>query len=197
MAKERNPRLIVGPFVGHFVRVFEPEENRLGGEPKYSLTMVFPNEESVAALKQAAKTVAVAKWGATLPAKMSSPFHSSDAATANGSVPATDWGFGKGTVYIKARSKFKPGLAKLEGENVVELINPGELYGGCTCKAEVSMFAYDTAGNKGVSCQLENVLKIADGEGEFARKSAVSVFGGTDAPAETASEPTGDDPFDV
>jgi len=39
-----------------------------------------------------------------------------------------------------------------------------KFYDGCYCVAVITFFPYDKAGNRGVSCQLESICKVADGE---------------------------------
>jgi len=178
-----NKTIITPEFTGQFPHVFEPEKNKMGGEDKYVITMVFSLED-VAELKALAQEVAIEKWGKTMPSGLRSPFRNSDTPTKTGQIPAEDWGFGKGMIFVKASSKFQPGVVKKDEDgSVVEVISPREIYGGCKFQAEVSAYAYDTAGNVGVSFYLQNLMKTADGTGEYSRKSAVSVFGGEEAVA--------------
>ena len=44
------------------------------------------------------------------------------------------------------------------------VIDPDDIYSGCICVASVTAFAYDQAGNKGVSFFLNSVLKLRDGD---------------------------------
>lgn len=77
-----------------------------------------------------------------------------------GSEKPTTAGYGQGVEFFRAASQYKPGLAnarKIE-------IPPSELYGGCFVRGTVSTWAYSNSGNKGVSFNLHNVMKIADGE---------------------------------
>lgn len=69
-------------------------------------------------------------------------------------------GYGQGVEFLRAASQYKPGLA-----NVAKVeIPPSELYGGCYVRASISPWAYAQQGNKGVSLNLHNMMKIGDGE---------------------------------
>jgi len=45
-----------------------------------------------------------------------------------------------------------------------EMMDPSELYSGCYGRLWVTAFAYDNAGNKGVSFSLQGVMKVRDGK---------------------------------
>ncbi|MDM0258255.1 DUF2815 family protein, partial [Clostridioides difficile] len=49
-----------------------------------------------------------------------------------------------------------------------------EVYSGCYGRVSINFFPYNSAGNKGIGCGLQNVQKLADGE----------VLGGARASAE-------------
>ena len=44
------------------------------------------------------------------------------------------------------------------------ITDPDEVYCGCKVRATLSVFAYDKAGNRGISFGLNNVQKLGDGE---------------------------------
>ncbi len=77
-----------------------------------------------------------------------------------GSEKPTTAGYGNGVEFFRIASQYKPGLA-----NVRKLeIPPSELYAGCYVRGTISPWAYANSGNKGVSLNMHNVMKIADGE---------------------------------
>ena len=60
-----------------------------------------------------------------------------------------------------------------------------EVYSGCKVRATLSVFAYEKAGNRGVSFGLNNVQKLDDGERLDGRLKAEDDFGAIeDKPAE-------------
>lgn len=58
------------------------------------------------------------------------------------------------------------------GRDRMPITNQEEVYSGCWGLVSVNFFPYDTAGNKGVSCGLNAVLKTADDKPLAARDSA-------------------------
>lgn len=77
-----------------------------------------------------------------------------------GTEKPTTAGYGVGVEFFRAASQYKPGLA-----NARKVVIPaGELYAGCYVRATVSPWGYSNSGNKGISLNLHNVMKIADGE---------------------------------
>ena len=80
-----------------------------------------------------------------------------------------------GTVFIAATSKQQPGVVSA---NLKPIIVRDDLYAGCYCRASVTAFAYDKAGNKGVSFGLQNIMKTRDGESVSGRSRAEDDFAG-------------------
>ena len=44
------------------------------------------------------------------------------------------------------------------------ITHPSQIYSGCIVRASLNAFAYDRAGNRGISLGLNNIQKLADGE---------------------------------
>ena len=44
------------------------------------------------------------------------------------------------------------------------IIDPEEVYSGVYGRASISFYAYNTNGNKGIACWLNNLQKLRDGE---------------------------------
>jgi hypothetical protein len=140
-----------------FPNVFRPGKlMQLGAEPKYSITMLFEKGADLSALHAAAKAVLEEKWGADKtkwPKNMRNPFRDQG----EKEFP----GYEAGAIFISASSKQRPGLVD---EKVQDIIEEHKFYPGCYARATVRAFAYDQAGNRGVSFGLQNVQKLADGE---------------------------------
>jgi hypothetical protein len=43
------------------------------------------------------------------------------------------------------------------------ILDETQVYSGCFALAIVNFYAYDTAGNKGIACALDGIMKTADG----------------------------------
>jgi hypothetical protein len=81
---------------------------------------------------------------------------------------AVEWdGFG-GNVFVRAASQYMPGLvdAKLQ-----PIIDKQAVFGGLICRAQVNAYAYDTAGNKGVTLGLNNLQILKDDGTTFSGKT--------------------------
>ncbi len=67
----------------------------------------------------------------------------------------------KGFMYANANATRKPVVVD---KKCAPIIDPDEIYSGMYAVLVVSFFPYSNAGNKGVGCGLENVMKTSDGE---------------------------------
>lgn len=163
-----------------FPSVFTPQRPPDGstGEPKYRVTMLFGKKQDITSLKQIANAAAVKKWGADKakwPKGLRSPFR-------DGSEKDYE-GYGADTVFCSASSKMKPGVVD---QKVQPIIEPNEFYGGCYARATITAFAYDKAGNRGVSFGLRNVQKTRDGEPFSGASKPENDFDAIDVPSDAA-----------
>ena len=167
-----------------FPQVFEAKSFQ-GNPAKFSIVMLFDKKTDLTALKKIALYVATEKWGAKekWPKGLKMPFR-------DGDEKADTLGY-EGCIFVTATSKLKPGLV---GPSLEPILNQADFYAGCYARAEIIAFAYDTAGNRGVSFSLQNIQKLRDGESLSGRKAAASVF---DAVADTSesAESYGEEAF--
>lgn len=97
----------------------------------------------------------------------------------------------EGHYFITAKAHTRrPGIVD---KNLKSIIDPEEVYSGCYGRADISFFAYNTSGSKGIGCSLENVQKVKDGEilGSSGRKPEDAFGDGFEA-----SEDDDDDMYD-
>jgi len=78
-----------------------------------------------------------------------------------------------GKMFVNANCKTKPGLIEKNG---MEIIDTTEFYSGCYGKASVTFYAFNSNGNKGIACGLNNIMKTRDGEPLGGRSRAVDDF---------------------
>lgn len=108
----------------------------------------------------------------------------------------------QGVIWARAKSSKKPGVVD---QQVEDIIDPNDFYPGCYARATVGVYAYDTKGNKGVSFELINIQKVADGEPLAGKRSkptedfdAVAGGVGEDGDVDDLfEEPAGDDADDL
>jgi len=124
-----------------------------GKDPTYSIAMLFPPDADLKEMKRKATAAAKEKWADKVPKKLKTPFR--DASELDYDGYEEDW------TLVRASSKVKPGLVDADLEDVID---PGEIYPGRWARAILVPFAYDTAGNKGVSFGLRGVQLLEDDE---------------------------------
>lgn len=156
---EKNSRLD-GVILTPVFRVSFPELFKTrsfnGGAEKFSVTMLFPVGEKLTEMKAAAKAAAVEKWGKKIPETLRIPFRKTD------EKPDLA-GYEPGAIFVKAVANpdFPPERLDIHGQKI---LSAADIYAGCFARAFVACFAYDAAGNKGVSFGLRSIQKVADGE---------------------------------
>lgn len=167
MSKEKTARVKTPTFRVSFPAIFKPVsfENQ---PAKYSVEMLFDKKTDLTELKRAVLKAATDKWGdkTKWPKNLKLPFK-------DGNEKSDLQGYADHTV-IRASSKNRPGLVNQKLEPITE--EDGSFYAGCYARASVTPFAYDKAGNRGVSFGLQNVQKVKDGEPFSGRKRAEDDF---------------------
>ncbi|HSW00039.1 MAG TPA: DUF2815 family protein [Sedimentisphaerales bacterium] len=169
MATQNNsPKIMTPEFRLSFPDLFQPKAFE-GGEPKYGCVMLFHKSTDLSKLKAAANAVALARWPdpKTRPVNLRSPFRDGDTER-----PDTD-GY-QDVIFVTAKSKTRPGVVDANVVPITE--DSGDIYAGCWCKATVTFYAYDKAGNRGVACSLQNVQKLRDDEGFSSRSKPEDDF---------------------
>ncbi len=171
-------KILTPEFRAAFISVFRASKARQAPaeqEPRFSVRAAFPPTTDLSTLKANAKQAAEDKWGAgKVPKTMRSPFRlNSELENPVQGLP-DDWII----VTFSAKQDRKPGVVDA---NVQDIIDESECYSGAWYRVQTNAFAYDTAGNKGVSFGLENVQKTREGDS----------LGGGKTPANKAFAPVG------
>jgi hypothetical protein len=145
-----------------------------GKEPQYSCTFVYDKaDKRLAKLKAAIEEVAAAKFGAKAKqmlekGQLRSPLRDGDDSTNDDFA---------GKLFITCRSTDKPEVVDADAEPV---FSSTDIYSGMVARADVYLFSYDKAGNKGVGVILNSVQKLADGDRKSGRRTASEAFGDLD-----------------
>ena len=63
--------------------------------------------------------------------------------------------------FLNANSSNKPGIVDADRNPIFE---QSEVYSGVYGRASINFYAFNTNGNKGIACGLNNLQKISDGE---------------------------------
>lgn len=184
-------RLITPVFRVAFPHVFQPQAMK-GGTPKYSVTMLFPKDSDLSALKKAMKAAKIAAFGSD---KANWPEF--EMPVKDGDVPSTTGeiyeGFA-GHYAIKASSNAnsKPGVFD---ESVQPITEPADFYPGCYAIAYCFAYVWEFNGRHGVGFILDHLQKQRDGQPFGGKKSGQAIFkpvGGGAASASTTDEDDND-----
>lgn len=183
-----------------YCNLFQPKApfNNPQGEPKYSVTVLVPKTNTAAkavidnAISQAIDAGVSSKWNGVRPPQPSICVHDGD-----GPRPSDGSAFGeecKGCWVFTASTKQPPFVVD---EYVQIIIDPTKVYSGMWGNVNVTFFAYNNAGKKGIGCGLNGVQKIHDGEALGGQITAQEAFKpvGTPPAAAPAYAPPAVDPI--
>ena len=124
-----------------------------GGTPKYSVSLIIPKSDTVTVNKIKAAIAAAYEEGQsklkgngkTVPALsvLKTPLRDGDLERPDDQAYADAY-------FINANSATAPGIV--------------EVYSGVYGRASINLYAFNSNGNKGIACGLNNLQKIRDGE---------------------------------
>ena len=135
-----------------------------GGTPKYSVSLIIPKSDTktVTAVKNAIQ--AAYEEGQS---KLKGNSKSVPALTAiktplrDGDAERPDDEAYKDSYFINANSATAPGIVDAARNPIIE---HSEVYSGVYGRASINFYAFNSNGNKGIACGLNNLQKISDGE---------------------------------
>lgn len=165
MANFSNPmKVITGPDTRwSYANVWEPKSIN-GGTPKYSVSLIIPKSDKVTVEKikkaiQAAYEEGQSKLkgnGKTVPALsvLKTPLRDVDLERPDDEAYANSY-------FINANSATAPGIVDADRNTIIDR---SEVYSGVYGRASINLYAFNSNGNKGIACGLNNLQKIKDGE---------------------------------
>ena len=163
--KVNNPtKVITGPDTRwSFANVWEPKSIN-GGTPKYSVSLIIPKSDTktVAKIKAAIEAAyhegqgKLKGNGKSVPslAAIKTPLR-------DGDVERPDDPAYANAFFINANSATAPGIVDADCNPVLAR---SEVYSGVYGRASINLYAFNSNGNKGIACGLNNLQKIRDGE---------------------------------
>lgn len=168
-----NTKVITGKVRLSFVHLLEPDAFE-GQEAKYSTMVLIPksDKKTINAIKKAQKAAYDAaksdklkgvKWE-----NVKQTLRDGDEEMDTEERPEF-----KDHYFINLSSKTKPGLID-KYKNKVE--SPDDVYSGVYARVSLNCYAYNTAGNKGISAGLNNVQVLGFGDFLGGRASADADF---------------------
>ena len=151
--------LVTPEFRAAFISVFKATsmKNADGSvnKPKYSIRAAFPPAANLTPLKKEAEIAARDKWGDKIPKTLRSPFRLNEELENPVIGIGDDWVI----MSFSANEDRRPGIVD---SKLQDIIDDSDVYSGAWYRAQVRAFAYENAGNKGVSFGLQNVQKLRD-----------------------------------
>lgn len=165
MSKIVNPtKVITGPQTRwSYANVWDAKSIN-GGAPKYSVSLIIPKSdtktvEKIKAAIQAAYEEGQSKLkgnGKSVPALsvIKTPLR-------DGDTERPDDEAYKNCYFINANSATAPGIVDADRNPIMER---SEVYSGVYGRASISLYAFNSNGNRGIACGSNNLQKISDGE---------------------------------
>lgn len=178
--KVKGVKVLTPKFRVNWPHLFEPNEYILQTNNKiqYGITMLFEKGQDLSALKKAYTEAGTNLFGdqSKWPEFRYPTFkdQGDKEVSREDGTTYTPNGYVKGAALLEAKSKDKPGVVNQKNQ---EIIDPNEVYSGCYARAVVTFKAYDFQGNKGITCYLQHIQKMADGESLAGRTKPEDEFG--------------------
>ena len=175
--KVNNPmKVITGPDTRwSYANIWEAKSIN-GGTPKFSVSLIIPKSDNktVAKLKAAIEAAYIegeAKLkgnGKSVPtfAAIKTPLRDGDIERPDDPAYANAY-------FINANATTAPGIVDVDRNPI---LSRSEVYSGVYGRASISFYAFNSNGNKGIACGLNNLQKVRDGEPLGGKVSAESDF---------------------
>ena len=169
-------KVITGPQTRwSYANVWDPKSIN-GGAPKYSVSLIIPKTdtatlEKIRAAIQAAYEEGESKLkgnGKSVPAldTIKQPLRDGDKERPDDEAYANSY-------FINANSSTAPGIVDAARQPIIDR---SEVYSGVYGRSSINFYAFNSNGNKGIVCGLNNLQKIRDGEPLGGKSSAESDF---------------------
>jgi hypothetical protein len=172
-----NPmKVITGPNTRwSYANVWEAKSIN-GGTPKFSVSLIIPKSDTktINAIKSAVE--AAYKEGQ---AKLRGNSRTVPALSAiktplrDGDTERPDDEAYKNAYFVNANATTAPGIVDAD---LNPILSRSEVYSGVYGRASITFYAFNSSGNRGIACGLNNLQKIRDGEPLGSKASAESDF---------------------
>jgi len=175
--KVNNPmKVITGPDTRwSYANVWEAKSIN-GGTPKFSVSLIIPKSDTktvakVKAAIEAAYHEGESKLkgnGKSVPAMaaLKTPLRDGDSERPDDEAYTNAY-------FINANATTAPGIVDADRNPI---LTRSEVYSGVYGRASISFYAFNSNGNKGIACGLNNLQKVRDGEPLGGKVSAESDF---------------------
>ncbi len=158
-----------------YANVWEPKSIN-GGVPKFSVSLIIPknDKKTIEAIKKAIQA-AYKEGEAKLKGNSRSvpTLESIKTPLRDGDTERPDDEAYANSYFLNANSTTQPGIVDA---NVQPILTRSEVYSGVYGRASINFYAFNSNGNRGIACGLNNLQKIRDGEPLGSRTSAEDDF---------------------
>ena len=165
MSTITNPtKVITGPQTRwSYANVWNPKSIN-GGKPKYSVSLIIPKSdvrtvEKIKAAIKAAYEEGESKLkgnGKSVP-----PLSAIKTPLRDGVIERPDDETYRNAYCVNANSDTAPGVVDADRQPILDT---SEVYSGVYGRASINFYAFNSNGNRGIACGLNNLQKIRDGE---------------------------------
>ena len=157
-----------------YCNIWEPKSIN-GGEPRYSVSLLIPksDKDTVKSINEAVEAAyhegeSKLKGKGSLPpmTAIKLPLRDGDTERPDDPTYAGCW-------FVNANSDRAPGIVDAACKPIMDR---SEVYSGCYGRASITFYAFNSNGNRGIACGLNNLQKLRDGEPLGGHTSAESDF---------------------
>jgi len=172
---QNTTKVITGEVRLSYVNVWEPKSIN-GGVPKYSVSLIIQKSDTktIENIKSAIQTAyeegnnrlkGNSKSVPTLDL-IKTPLRDGDVERLDDEAYANSY-------FINANSGSAPGIVDKSCNPILER---SQIYSGVYARASISLYAFNSNGNKGIACSLNNIQKLRDGAPLGGKSSAEDDF---------------------
>jgi len=141
-----------------YLKVFKAESIE-GSDPKFSTAILIPKSDKAGVLKIQNAIKAAIEAGKTT--KFAGKTGGLKLPLRDGDTEKPDDTTYAGMYFLNASAKTKPGIVD---KDVQEILDPTAVKSGDWGKVNLTFYAFNTNGNKGIAAGLNHLQKIKDGE---------------------------------
>ena len=148
-----------------YANLWEPKSIN-GGTPKYSVSIIIPKSDNgtiakvkaaiEAAYREGEGEAKLKGSGKTIPAlsSLKTPLRDGDLERPDDDAYADSY-------FINANSATAPGIVDKTCEPILDR---SEIYSGVYARASINFYSFNSNGNRGIACGLNNIQKLRDGQ---------------------------------
>ena len=153
-------KVVTGLVRFSYLNIWQPRAVSEGQDPKYSASIIIPKSDKKtlkkikAAIEHAKEQGKNSKFKGKIPAGLKTPLRDGDEERPDDEAYENSY-------FINANSNTAPGIVDI---NCNKIMDQEEVYSGCYGRVSVNFYPFNTNGNKGIACGLNNIMKVKDGE---------------------------------